>query len=110
VVGPELTRMALEGGAVLPITDFKSALQEQLQAKGCPQPSYVLIREEGPEHNKTFTVEVRLQMPGVAAGRQIVGRATGSTKKKAEQDAARQALLHLTPEGAEAIQPASRGK
>jgi len=110
VVGPELTRMALEAGAVLPITDFKSALQEQLQAKGCPQPSYVLIREEGPEHNKTFTVEVRLQMPGVAAGRQIVGRATGSTKKKAEQDAARQALLHLTPEGAEAIQPASKGK
>jgi len=110
VVGPELSQMALEGGAVLPITDFKSALQEQLQAKGCPQPSYVLIREEGPEHNKTFTVEVRLQMPGVTAGNEIVGRATGSTKKKAEQDAARQALLHMAPAAAEPVQPASKGK
>ncbi len=110
VVGPELTQMALEGGAGLPITDFKSALQEQLQAKGCPQPSYVLIGEAGPEHSKTFTVEVRLQMPGIASGREIVGRATGSTKKKAEQDAARQALLHLTPSAAEPSQPASKGK
>jgi ribonuclease-3 len=97
IVGPELSQMALEPGSVLPITDFKSALQERLQAKGCPQPSYVLVREEGPEHNKTFTVEVRLRLPGSSNG-EIVGRATGSTKKKAEQDAARQALEHMASE------------
>ncbi len=95
IVGPELTHMALEAGAVLPITDFKSALQERLQAKGCPQPVYALVREEGPEHKKTFTVEVRLKLPGAPEGGEVVGRATGSTKKKAEQDAARQALQHL---------------
>jgi ribonuclease-3 len=97
ILGPELSQMALEAGAVLPITDFKSALQERLQAQGCPQPSYILVREEGPEHNKTFTVEVRLRLPGSTNG-EIVGRATGSTKKKAEQDAARQALEHMASE------------
>src|SRR5437879_8962239 len=56
IVTPELERMDLEGSAALPITDFKSALQEALQAKGCPQPSYLLVKEEGPEHNKLFTV------------------------------------------------------
>lgn len=109
IVSPELSQMALESGAVLPITDFKSALQERLQAKGCPQPSYVLVREEGPEHNKTFTVEVRLRVPGTTMGGEIVGRATGSTKKKAEQDAARQALEHLAPAAADKPQLASKG-
>lgn len=109
IVGPELTQMALEGGAVMPITDFKSALQETLQAKGCPQPAYVLVREEGPEHNKTFTVEVRLRIPGTPSSAEIVGRATGSTKKKAEQDAARQALEHLAPTAPEKPQLASKG-
>src|SRR6202040_2721656 len=57
---PELERMEREGGT-LPMTDFKSALQETLQGLGLAQPSYVLVQEEGPEHNKTFTVEVRLK-------------------------------------------------
>ncbi len=108
IVGPELSQMALDHGAVLPITDFKSALQEKLQAQGCPQPAYVLVREEGPEHKKTFTVEVRLKLPGTPEGGEIVGRATGSTKKKAEQDAARQALQHLGP-GPEPSALASKG-
>src|SRR6202034_4909747 len=59
IVAPGLGRMGLTGGA-LPGTDFKSALQEALQGLGLPQPSYVLVREAGPEHSKTFTVEVRL--------------------------------------------------
>lgn len=105
IVAPELEEMALEGRAVLPITDFKSALQETLQAQGCPQPSYVLVKEEGPEHNKTFTVEVRLRAAGLPSA-EMVGRATGSTKKKAEQDAARQVLEHLS---AETIKVASKG-
>ena len=95
IVAPELKRMDLEGRAALPITDYKSALQESMQAKGCPQPSYLLVKEEGPEHNKIFTVEVHLRPFLAQADKELVGRATGSTKKRAEQDAARLALEQL---------------
>jgi ribonuclease-3 len=91
VVEPELAHMKLETSAI-PVMDFKSALQEALQARGGPQPVYELVKEDGPEHKKTFTVEVRL--PESAMG-QFVGRAQGATKKRAEQEAARQALEHL---------------
>jgi len=91
IVEPELAHMKLETSAI-PVMDFKSALQEALQAKGSSQPIYVLVKEEGPEHRKTFTVEVRL--PGTEAA-QFVGRAEGATKKRAEQEAARQVLEHL---------------
>jgi ribonuclease-3 len=93
IVLPELERMNAAMG-VLPVMDFKSALQEKLQAIGRPQPSYVLVKEAGPEHNKTFTVEARLQGTR-AAKSEFIGRAEGSTKKKAEQEAARQVLEYL---------------
>jgi ribonuclease-3 len=89
IVEPELALMKLETSAI-PVMDFKSALQEALQARGEPQPVYALVKEEGPEHKKTFTVEVKLPEPT-----QFVGRAQGATKKRAEQEAARQALEHL---------------
>jgi ribonuclease-3 len=92
ILAPELDRMASQGGA-LPMTDFKSALQETLQGLGMAQPSYVLVDEAGPEHSKTFTVEVRLNNKEGPA--EFVGRAKGSTKKTAEQDAARQLLAYL---------------
>jgi len=92
IVEPELAHMQLETSA-LPVMDFKSALQEALQASGKPQPVYVLVKEEGPEHKKTFTVEARLPERGLA---QFVGRAEGATKKRAEQEAARQVLEHLS--------------
>lgn len=91
---PELENMERGGGA-LPMTDFKSALQETLQGLGMPQPSYVLVQEAGPEHNKTFTVEARLNSKNGDMGAEFVGRAQGSTKKTAEQDAARQLLAYL---------------
>ncbi|HVI07936.1 MAG TPA: ribonuclease III, partial [Candidatus Binatia bacterium] len=94
IVAPELERMESQGGA-LPMTDFKSALQETLQALGLPQPSYVLVNQAGPEHNKTFTVEVRLNAKNGGGQAEFVGRAEGTTKKTAEQDAARQLLAHL---------------
>jgi ribonuclease III len=90
IVEPELAHMKLETSA-MPVMDFKSALQEALQARGGPQPVYALVKEEGPEHKKMFTVEVRLPEPAI-----FVGRAQGATKKRAEQEAARQALEHLT--------------
>ena len=91
---PELENMERDGGA-LPMTDFKSALQEALQGLGMPQPCYVLVEEAGPEHNKTFTVEARLNTKNGEGGGEFVGRAQGSTKKTAEQDAARQLLAYL---------------
>jgi ribonuclease III len=96
IVEPELANMNLET-RTLPVMDFKSALQEALQARGRAQPVYVLVKEEGPEHRKTFTVEARLPEPEA----QFVGRAQGATKKRAEQEAARQVLEHLStlPDG-----------
>ena len=94
IVGPELDRMERQGGA-LPLTDFKSALQEAVQSLGLPQPAYVLVEEAGPEHSKTFTVEARLNTK-TGKEPEFVGRAQGSTKKTAEQDAARQLLKFLS--------------
>jgi ribonuclease III len=93
VIEPELERMERAGGA-LPVTDFKSALQEAAQSLGLPQPLYALVEEAGPEHNKTFTVEVRLNTKRNKEA-EFIGRAQGSTKKTAEQDAARQLLTFL---------------
>ena len=102
IVTPEVEHMARNGSS-LPLTDYKSALQEKLQAGRAISGSYVLVKELGPEHSKTFTVEVRLQAPGNHGETAFVGRAEGSTKKNAEQGAARQALEHLAslPDGLE---------
>ncbi|MBZ5718837.1 MAG: ribonuclease III [Acidobacteriia bacterium] len=102
VVAPEMERMALHGNG-LPLTDYKSALQEKMQATGHPQPAYVLVKEHGPEHSKTFTVEVRMQGPSTQSKPEFVGRAEGSTKKNAEQEAARQVLEYMAslPQGAD---------
>lgn len=91
---PELERITHEGTG-LRLADYKSALQEKLQAMGHPQPVYVLVKERGPEHNKTFTVEVRLKISEQPAEDEFAARAEGSTKKSAEQAAARQVLEHL---------------
>ena len=92
IIEPELADMKLETSAI-PVMDFKSALQEALQARGVSQPVYALVKEEGPEHKKTFTVEVRLPAPALG---EFVGRAQGATKKRAEQEAAKQVLEHLS--------------
>jgi ribonuclease-3 len=91
IVEPELAQMNFESSQI-PVMDFKSALQEKLQAEGMRQPVYALVKEEGPEHRKTFTVEVRLPEPELEM---FVARAQGPTKKRAEQEAARQVLDHL---------------
>lgn len=73
------------------ITNFKSALQELAQSRKLPQPRYAIVREKGPEHSKTFTVEVR-------AGREWTGQAEGRTKKVAAQRAARAVFERLLQE------------
>ena len=70
-------------------TDYKTALQEKVQQKKNQQLSYRLIGEEGPDHDKRFLVEVLLNGSPIGAG-------TGTSKKRAEQDAARAALEGLT--------------
>jgi ribonuclease-3 len=82
---------AIEEGAGQTIVgqDYKSALQERVQALGHPLPEYRVAAESGPDHRKVFTVEV------VVAG-ETLGIATGKAKKAAEQEAARQALEKLS--------------
>ena len=70
--------------------DYKTALQEKVQQKKNQTISYVLVGESGPDHDKHFQVELRLND-------QVVGVGSGSSKKRAEQDAARAALETLYP-------------
>ena len=68
--------------------DYKSQLQELTQAKQQPTPTYQLIEAVGPDHDKRFTVEVRI-------GDDVLGRGSGKSKKMAETEAARSALQRL---------------
>jgi len=77
-----------EGSEQTFVRDHKSALQERLQALGRPLPEYRVSGEAGPDHRKTFSVEV------VVNG-EVLGTATGRAKKEAEQEAARLALSRL---------------
>ncbi len=69
-------------------TDYKSALQELAQSMKLPQPRYAIVDERGPEHAKTFLVEVRV-------GRDWVSRAEGLSKKSAGQKAAQEILRKI---------------
>jgi len=93
VLDPELARLGEPSGAFA-VTDHKSALQEFLQAVGRPQPSYNVVQEQGPDHKKTFTIELRV-FNGSDRKPLLVSRAEDSTKKKAEQRAAKEALEQL---------------
>lgn len=72
-------------------TDHKSALQEYLQARRLGPASYRVTDEMGPEHRKTFAVEV-------TAGNHLRARGRGSSKKAAEQQAAQDLLARLRDE------------
>ncbi len=68
--------------------NYKSELQELTQAHRQQTPSYHLVEASGPDHNRTFTVEVRL-------GDTVLGRGTGKSKKAAETAAAQAVLERL---------------
>ena len=68
--------------------DYKTALQEYLQAEGNPHISYRIEGESGPDHDKTFYAVLRNNGT-------VIGSGYGSTKKQAEQNAAKEALEHL---------------
>ena len=80
--------LASEGGMSGVGGDHKSALQEKLQAEGRAKPEYRLVEETGPDHRRVFRVEVLLTGNALA-------EAQGSTKKQAQQEAARLALAVL---------------
>ncbi len=67
------------------IQDYKTMLQEIIQKDGSDRPDYEVIQEKGPDHNKTFIVEVKLRENNLGSGQ-------GSSKKEAEQEAAKVAL------------------
>ncbi len=65
-------------------SDYKSRLQELWQQKCKKTPEYEVVSEVGPDHRKEFTIEVKYR-------RKVLGRGKGSSKKRAEQEAAREA-------------------
>lgn len=80
----ELQRAVKEGAWV----EYKSQLQEAVQARGQPVPVYKVLEVTGPDHDRWFTVEVRV-------GDSVLGRGSGKSKRAAETEAARSGLEHL---------------
>jgi ribonuclease-3 len=70
------------------LKDPKSSLQEKLQEENKMSPVYKIIKEEGPDHNKQYTV-------GVYLGEKLLAEGTGSSKQEAEKSAARAAIENL---------------
>ncbi len=70
-------------------TNFKSLLLETVQGKGYGAPRYVVVKEEGPDHEKHFTVEV-------VVDDHVVGAGVGRNKKEAEQAAAEAGMAYLS--------------
>ena len=81
----ELQKVASLGGRV----DYKSQLQELIQAREQQAPAYQLVEAMGPDHNRRFIIEVR-------AGDTVLGKGSGKSKKAAETEAARAALAQLS--------------
>jgi ribonuclease III len=95
VMGEAVEHLARELRSGAALGNYKSALQEYLQAARAGTPAYKVKSESGPDHRKRFLVEVRLKPAEGEPGKPLA-RGTGSTKKHAEQNAARRALARLT--------------
>ncbi len=85
LLNPELQKVVSQGAGV----DYKSQLQELIQAREQQTPVYRVVEAIGPDHDKRFTVEVRV-------GDTVLGRGSGRGKKVAETEAARSALEQLS--------------
>lgn len=104
VMGEAAEQLARELRSGAALGNYKSALQEHLQATRAGIPVYKVKSESGPDHRKRFLVEVRLKAAGGEPGKPMA-RGLGGTKKHAEQDAARRALARLTDAASESGQP-----
>jgi ribonuclease-3 len=94
VLGEAADQLARELSSGAALGNYKSALQEHLQAAHAGTPVYKIKSESGPDHRKRFLVEVRLKPAEEEPGKPLA-RGLGNTKKNAEQDAARRALARL---------------
>ncbi len=81
-------------------TNYKSLLLETVQAKGQQAPRYVVVKEEGPDHEKHFTVDVIVDDV-------VIGTGSGRNKKDAEQAAAETGLDHLATKSQQRRPPAT---
>jgi ribonuclease-3 len=97
----ETLESVVEAARAGEVGDYKSMLQEYSQAQGLGQPLYQLTSETGPDHRKSFVVEVKFLDP--TATESTLASAVGTRKKHAEQEAARLALQHLR--SLHAVQP-----
>ena len=95
VMGETAEQLARELRSGAALGNYKSALQEHLQATRAGIPVYKVKSESGPDHRKRFMIEVRFKASEGEPGKALA-RGLGSTKKHAEQDAARRALARLT--------------
>lgn len=95
VMGEAAEQLARELRSGAALGNYKSALQEHLQATHAGAPVYKIKSESGPDHRKRFLVEVRLKAAEGEPGKSLA-RGMGRTKKHAEQDAAERALKRLT--------------
>ncbi|MFC1892502.1 ribonuclease III [Chloroflexota bacterium] len=84
--GTELEKVISQGGAA----EYKSKLQELTQARWQLTPAYHVVEAVGPSHDRIFTVEVRVDDT-------LLGKGSGKSKRAAETEAARSALLGFTP-------------
>jgi ribonuclease-3 len=84
----DLEPLTAEEPCASAVIDFKGALHELVRAEKLPAPRFTTVREIGPEHSKTFTVEVRV-------GHEHFARGEGQTKKAAAQKAAREVYERL---------------
>jgi ribonuclease-3 len=94
LVQPEMEAMraALADGAGRgAMRDHKTLLQERVQAEGAGKLRYIDTAQNGPPHDRVFSVEARLEDE---AGERVLASADGSSKKEAQQRAAELALLH----------------
>ena len=109
VMGETAEHLAEELRAGAALGNYKSALQEHLQATRAGTPVYRLKAESGPDHRKRFQVEVRLAAGPGEPGKPLA-RGMGTTKKQAEQDAARRALERLRAAEAKTASQASNNE
>jgi len=108
VMGADAEHLAREVQNGAALGNYKSALQEFLQAGKAGIPFYRVKGESGPDHRKKFLVEVRLKQNEDEPGRPLA-KGSGRTKKLAEQDAARRALDRLQRDAA-GQEPAPEGE
>ena len=93
VLNPELERLAGADGEVRLKSDYKTRLQEHLQASGRGDPVYELVSKSGPAHHLQFVM--RVVVPGGNGQGEFGTEGSGATKKAASQQAAERALARL---------------